>query len=272
MHVAHPLDRTTAYDARMPRLLVLPLIALVVLVGGCGTDERPVTDLAGPRPQVQQESSPASSPKPTPTRSPKAKPTAKSHSGSGKTAPLLPLQRPAVDTHLLGPDRMPALGMEAAWTTRTDGPEGTRSVGACQKTSLASIGAVTSVRRTYVATVEGDRVASAAQVVARFADDKSAWRAHQVLRSWREDCEERLDYARKDVGPLRVVEVRAGTGENYRSNFGRTSAQRTRTAGFGIMREGRYISIVEVTTKLDEYPGHRDPARVAVRRIARTFA
>lgn len=257
--------------------MLFPLIALALTLSSCGgADQRPVTDLAGPPPRVekdteQRSTSPRPSAKPNPTATSTTKPRSRSRSNRGKTAPLLPLQRRTVGTHLLAAERMPALGMDATWQVLSDGPEGSQSVGECQKTSLESLGAVTAVRRTYSASVERTHVADATQVVARFGDDKSAWRAHQVLRSWRQDCEDRLEYARKDVGPLRAVSVRKGTGENYRMAYGPKSRKRHRIAAFGIMRDGRHVSIVEVTFE----PGHRsqrrDPSRVAVRRIARTF-
>ena len=231
-----------------------------------------MTDLAGPRPEAPKTTGSTPSPKPTASSTPSDKASKKSRSDRGKVAPLLPLLRPAVHTHLLPADRMPALGMKADWVVHTNGPEGDRSVGACQKTPLKSIGAMKAVSRSYTATVDNDEVAGATQVVAQFADDKSAWRAHQVLRSWRQDCEERLEYARKDVGPLRAVSVRAGTGENYRLVYGPKAQRRARAAAFGIMREGRFVSIVAVTFAPGRDTLRRDPSRVAVRRIAGTFS
>ena len=108
---------------------------------------------------------------------------------------------------------------------------------------------------------EGERII--AEALARFADARSAWRAHQVLIAWREDCAERL--GRADVGPMEPVTVQVGTGEAYRTAAGK------RAAGLGILRTGAYLSLVEVTTGAGHYPASWDPARVAVRRIARTF-
>jgi hypothetical protein len=153
------------------------------------------------------------------------------------------------------------------WTRAAD-REDTAAVGACQKTGLDTIGAVSTVHRTITS---GPGGAVATQVVGEFADPKSAWRAHEVLRAWRADCEERLDFARTEVGPLRSVTVRAGSGEGYRAAYG-PSAERGWATGLGIVRRGSHLSVVEIRTAPTAYPSERDPARMAVRRIARTFA
>jgi hypothetical protein len=163
--------------------------------------------------------------------------------------------------HLLEADKMPALGA-GPWAVAATGPEDPErdpAVGACQKTLLGSIGAVETVRRTFTAPGR----LSATQVVGRFADARSAWRAHQVLVAWRDDCADRLDGS--DVGPLRPIDVPSGTGESYRT------AARTRAAGLAILRTGDYLTLVEVTAGAEHYPTAWDPARVAVRRVARTF-
>lgn len=265
----------------VPRVPLLPLLAIALLVSACGSDDRPATDVAGPsrhaagdqgEQRATQRASPTPEPTPASPSSTPARPERTGKPGKGKTAPLLPMERASLGAHLLAVERMPTLTDDFVWTVVEDGAEDLQSVGACQKTSLESIGAVGALRRAFAPADGTDQDAAATQVVARFADDKSAWRAHEVLRSWREDCEERLDYARKDVGPLRTVTVRVGTGDNYRTAYGPRSEERTRIAGFGIVRTGSFLTIVEVTTPEADYPADRDPARVAVRRIARTFA
>lgn len=261
----------------VPRVLLLPLLAIVLGASGCGSDDRPVTDLAGPSLHAREHRTvrpPASSPAaPRPQRTGAATPSRPAHPQTKrpKLAPLVPLGRAVADSHFLAANRMPILADGVVWAVLDEEPENTQRVGACQKTSLESIGALTAVRRRYVARSEGTRPARAVQVVARFADDKSAWRAHQVLKSWHEDCEERLDVERLDVGPLQTVPVRVGSGDNYRAVYGPSSARHGTAAGLGMMRSGSYLSVVVLRTDVDSYPAGRDPARVAVRRIARTF-
>ena len=273
------------------RAFLLPLLALVLTLSGCATDESASTSSSkAPRATHSQRSTPA------PTKTPaepspsadtpgadKDKDRGERTGSRGKNAPLLPLSRVRLDQHLLPLDRMPAMGAAVTWKVTGDGPEETRRAGTCQKTSLGSIGAVSAVRRTFAARTNGRTAGKtgkrstpapeALQVVARFADDKSAWRAHRVLAAWREDCAERLDHARREVGPMRSVgQVLVGTGESYLAEYGPKARDKGWAAGFGIVRAGSYLSIVEVRTESTGYPSERDPARVAVRRIARTFS
>lgn len=267
---------------RVPRLPLLSLAALLLAVSACGSGERVAPESAASphtRTDGQRQESDAATPRATPATpdpSPSAHQPAQKQAQKparkpkGHKPPVVmgqPLHRPALTTHLLTADRMPSADAETAWEVADDGPEGAIAVGACQKTDLTTIGALSAVRRSFAA-ADG---AVATQVVAAFADPKSAWRAHEVLRSWQADCAERLDFARTEIGPLRPVAVRAGDGESYRAAYGR-SARRGWATGLGIVRRGSYLSVVEILTARADYPAERDPSRRAVRRIARTFA
>ena len=259
--------------ARMTRVTLALLLAGIVTLGGCGSDDAgpsagaAATDSPRSRPSA---SAPASAPTSSSTPSPTPAPTSSSASttaptrspalaarrhGHRKAGELAPLSRSA-ETHLLDADRLPTVGGRA-WDVTADAPAG--RVGACQKTDLATIGATAAASRSFRA---ADGV-TATQVVARFADAKSAWRAHQVLVAWRDDCESRVDGA--SVGPLRPVTVTTGTGDSYRGRFA------AREAGLGVLRTGSYLTLVEVSARGAGYPTSWDPTRVAVRRIARTF-
>ncbi|MGB0099275.1 MAG: hypothetical protein WBP61_03255 [Nocardioides sp.] len=180
--------------------------------------------------------------------------------GAAHAIPADPPERSAVRTHLLDPERLPALaGRE--WKVRPGlGHSDAAAVGACQKTPLNTLGAVATGHRHFTA----GRGIRATQVVARFVDPRSAWRAHQVLRAWRADCEERVTHVA--VGPLEPVYVRTGTADTYRASYPRSGA-----AGIAMHRSGAYLTIVEVTATPPRYPASWDPVRKAVRRIARTF-
>ncbi len=245
--------------ACLTSLLAATLVA-VLAVGGCGSDEPESAPPATPA-----ASKPAAEPSPTPTRSPSPSPAPSRSSeprehGRHKVGALEPNARPkpasSAAEHLLPADELPAL--DGAWTARTTGDEPT--VGACQKTPLSTIGALESAQRTY--TADG---ATAVQVVARFGDPKSAWRAHEVLAAWREDCAKRLGNPSSSVSALEDVWVPAGTGSSYRSTL------RKSVAGLGILRSGEYLTLVEITATPSSYPAGWEPARVAVRRVARTF-
>jgi hypothetical protein len=256
--------------ADVPRApIFLASLATALLLTGCGTGgDGP--DASTRQPVNHASRTPAAPPggSERPEQTASQQPSAPTPStGSAhrhrrhKVGALQPRMRLTTAAHLLDADTLPTLG-EGTWTVAETGPEDPErdaAVGTCQKTVLDTIGAIETVRRSFTAPGR----AGATQVVARFADARSAWRAHQVLISWQEDCAERVDGT--DVGPVRSVTVPAGTGDSYRTAAGR------RASGLGILHSGPFLTLVEVTTGDDDYPAKRDPARVAVRRIARTF-
>ena len=265
--------------SRVPRLPLLTIAAFVLTLSACGADgpARPEVaasphahDTHDAQPGQREQtggSEPSSSPA-APASAPQRHKGQNAQKGQ-KPAPVMgqPLHRTTPASHLLTADRMPSPDGETVWRITDRGPEDA-AVGACQKTDLETIGAISAVRRSFASGPDGPW---ATQVVAEFADAKSAWRAHEVLRAWQADCEERLDFARTEVGPLHTVDVRSGIGEGYRTAYGPRSSGRGWATGLGIVRRGSHLSVVEYRTAATDYPTDRDPARMAVRRIARTF-
>ena len=262
----------------VPRVLLPALLTAVLLAGGCG-DADEVPSAGGERRQHDAQGSRSPKPTPTPTEPAPTQTGAAQHLAAGsqsaepeegetKIAPTqLPAARPGgARSHLLGASTLPQVDDDTDWTVRATGKETSHPVGKCQKTPLVDIGAMTAVRRAF-AGPDGEGL-RARQVVARFADPKSAWRAHQVLRAWRDDCEERLDYPTKEVGPMQAVDLDAGAGGHYRATYG--PKKDTDASGLGIVRTGRWLSIVAITATQDDYPASW--TRRAVRRIAATFA
>ena len=256
----------------VPRVLVVVALAAVLLAGGCadGPDE---PEAAGRDREASRSSrSPAPTPstappKPTPSSAPTAAPTATPSEGGGKIAPTpLPMaRRAAPGTHLLTATTLPAAAPDGGWTQRRTRQEGSRRTGICQETPLVDIGALDAVIRGFSGPV--DSGLHSRHLVARFADPKSAWRAHEVLRSWRSDCEERLARPRTDVSPMEDVEVDAGTGGHYRASYG--TRRDTEVAGLGIVRAGEWLSVVEIRATDGDFPVTW--TRRAVRRMAATF-
>lgn len=259
--------------SRVPRLPLLTLAAFALTLSACGADGTAGADgqakpevAASPHAQDTHDAQPGQREEPSASPASPGQKIQKPH----KPLPVMgePLHRTTPASHLLTAARMPSPDGATAWRIADPGREDA-VVGACQKTDLQTIGAISAVRRSFAAGPDGPW---ATQVVAEFVDAKSAWRAHEVLRAWQADCEERLDFDRTDVGPLRAVDVRAGTGEGYRTAYGPRSAARGWATGLGIVRRGSHLSVVEYRTAATDYPTDRDPARMAVRRIARTFA
>ncbi|WP_459968118.1 hypothetical protein [Nocardioides pyridinolyticus] len=243
-------------------LLVAVSLAAAISLAGCGSDSSTPDSAPAPADEPTRTHAPQARPSATSAPAPSTTPTTPTTSPSRsakrhKVGELAPLPRAAAaDAHLLDADRLPRFDGHTWKLSSTDHPG---AVGACQKTELESIGAVEAVSRRFTA----DDGLAAVQVVARFPDAKTAWRAHQVLVAWREDCEERVRDS--TVGPLRPVTVTAGTADSYLGSF------RARSAGLGILRSGAFLTLVEVAAGREAYPTKWDPARVAVRRIARTF-
>ena len=159
--------------------------------------------------------------------------------------------------HLLAADKMPTAG--ADWKGIDTADNDVEVLGPCGLTSLVDIGALSAVRRTW----NSDGVTPrAVQVVARFADNKSAWRAHEVLDSWQEDCADMVD---GKVGARRSVAVATGVAEAYRVDDGDLATD------VGVVRKGEYLSVVVLVGPAAKLPADSTVARAALKRIAATF-
>ena len=172
--------------------------------------------------------------------------------GSGLQA-----RRTGPAAHLLAADKMPTAG--ADWKGIDTADNDVEVLGPCGLTSLVDIGALAAVRRTWNA---DGRTPLAVQVVARFADNKSAWRAHEVLDSWQEDCADIVD---GKVGARRSVAVATGVAEAYRLDEGDLATD------VGIVRKGEYLSVVVLVGPAAKVPEDSAVARAALKRIAATF-
>ena len=258
---------------RIASTLALTVVGATLLLAGCGADPvpsaaTPVPSSAGPAGSPAASGSAASdaaSPTPSPTGRPStraasagANPAGTGHKVDRFRLGLRPGTRSAADAHLLDAARMPAVA-GAAWT-QADPSDRPAGVGACQKTGMQPIGAMEEVRRSFTAPGGLD----ATEVVARFADERSARQAHRVLVAWHDDCEQRISGA--SVGPLQPVVVPVGSSDGYRASY----SSRPLTAGLAILRTGTWLTLVEVSAR-STYPHRWDPARVALRRAARTF-
>ncbi len=166
--------------------------------------------------------------------------------------------RTGPSAHLLSTGQMPTVG--ADWSSTDTVANDVEVLGPCHLTSMVDIGALSAVRRTW--STDAGAVPRAVQVVARFADNKSAWRAHQVLAAWQADCGERIDDA---VGPLREVPVSTGMGQAYRV------AGKVQATDLGIVRKGAYLSVVAVVAAAGDVPADSAVAKAAVKKIAATF-
>jgi hypothetical protein len=169
---------------------------------------------------------------------------------------------PAVD--------LPGVNQETVWTVTSTGPEDGGTHGSCQRFPLVDTGADEAVVREYA----GGEGVRAIQVVAEFADPKSAWRASQVLTTWSKDCAGHLDAGVEKVGPLAPATVAGGKAFTQLVQYGDEGAELHTFAGIAVVRRGRLLSFVEIAVESADYnyePG-QEPATLTVPVVAERLA
>ena len=188
--MAYLRPRPSRVPRRRAQLGFLVAVFLLTLAG-CGDDTSPTSgDATGDDPSAPSESATTESTEGTePTEAP-----------ASETTEAVPSSEPAaegLEGRLLTADELAGANDQTVWTVEATGPEDGATTGTCQRFDLVSVGANEAVRRTF--TSNQDTV-EAEQVVAEFADAKSAWRAHQVLKKWRATCADQVDADQVDVG------------------------------------------------------------------------
>jgi hypothetical protein len=227
-------------------------------MAACGQQTAPTSSAIDPTepvsPTIQTTSAvtESASPTPTPTASGSSTPSATPSSITTPTA------RPAGLRGML----LTADELKGSWTADRTSREGETGTGSCQVTSMSTIGALSSLRRTFLS---GDD--SAVQVVAKFADPKSAWRSFEVLKSWRERCGERLPEG-STVSSLMTVNAAPAVGHRYVVTQPTDTA--TQYERVGLVRRGEYISLIAFfhIGSAQSFPAGQDPATLAVKAIA----
>jgi len=230
----------------------LPLAALLLLAA-CGQQTAPTASAIDPTepvsPTVQTTSVVTEPASPSPT--PSLTPTGVTSTPTATTAPVA--ERPAGLRGMLLTDSELGTG----WRSNSTRAEGEDRTGSCQVTPLTTIGALSSLRRTYVVGED-----TAVQVVAKFADSKSAWRSFEVLKSWRSKCASRVP-AGSTVSALTTLNAAPAVAHRYEVRQPGVSER------VGLVRRGEYISVVVFAVDAaTDYPAGQEPESHAVRRIA----
>jgi hypothetical protein len=231
----------------------------LLTLAGCGDDTSPASgDATGADPSAPSE--PATSPSAEGTAG-----TEPSEPPASETTEAAPTSEPA-DEGLQGglPGAAERAGVtdQTGWTVDATGPADGATTRTCQRFDLVSVGANEAVRRTF--TSNQDSV-EAEQVVAEFADAKSAWRAHQVLKKWRATCADQIKADITDVGDLRTLPVSEGFADSYVVRYGDAGAQDQQWDGTGISRRGPFLSVVQIGLVGQDYtyPAGEDPASLS---------
>ncbi len=102
-------------------------------------------------------------------------------------------------------------------TGKTRTSEGRALFGTCQRFGITSIGATEVAVRDYrpAQPDPANPPAEAGELVAELPDTTTARRAFAVLKSWRQQCADRLPGKPHQVGALQDVSVGGGTGGWY---------------------------------------------------------
>lgn len=255
-------------------------LTLTLAVAGCGGEsEEP--DGALESPTNSTTTSPA---EPTTSGSPAESPSADEESTSpGPTEQPPDSGARKLSDLTLSAGEVPGFNDEFTWQTRSQRMrEGRRPFGTCQKFAMTSIGATkVTVRRYTPAPRLSDTSSTAANLVASFADEKTAKRAYEVLKSWRSQCDEELKrHDRREVGKLQSVElpaeVPAATADWYLLVYG--PAKGDPDAGYfdaqGMVRVGKSLSMLKMRLVGQDYnyEAGQEPMVGAVRASAGKLA
>src|SRR3546814_113483 len=220
-----------------PLPVALAGLGLAALLTGCGeyTGEEPSSVAIDPSATASSSESVTPSESPSASQSPTA---SESTTASGPEGMLLTAEE------------MPGVSDATTWTQESTEPQGleadgSSAVGACQLTPLHDIGATEAIQRTF----SGPEGATATQVIATLADDKSVRQTHQVLVSWHDKCESTIE-GPSTVTELEEVTVPTGTAESYVVSYGSDASTWESVA---INVSGTHISLVVIKNQGMDY-------------------
>jgi len=259
--------------------LGLGAAVLLIVLAGCSTvdDARSAASAQPESAATSATSKPSASARPvTPTGSASATALPTESAEATATATTSPSNVSVVAGNKTLADRlltaaeMPGPNEQLTWReVRTRKNEGKQPFGTCHKFAMTSIGAVRVVAREYAPKPTGQE--SASHLVSEFADQETARRAYEVLKSWRGQCEDELSaHDRRDVGGFRSVEAEGADAGWYLLVYGPPDGGSTDQAYFdaqGVTLVGKRVSVLQMRTVAQDYdhqPG-KDPMVQAVR-------
>jgi len=117
--------------------------------------------------------------------------------------------------------------------------------GSCHRFPLVSVGAIRVAHRAYTLGRPASAQATAEHVVARFADPRTAWRAHEVLLAWHADCRASLaGTERLRVSPPHDLD---GGGQHYAVAWAPGAADDRVREDVALARVGSRVALLRVT-------------------------
>lgn len=247
--------------------VVAGLLATLAL-SACGSssdDSDASADDPSASTSVETSQSASQSPSPSSPESTDPSQTASAPTSPSQSASSTPDGTP-VDDLFLTAEEMPGLNDATVWTDAGTKVEGPQPFGDCAKFLMVDSGAEGAWVRSFMS--EGTQ--RAAQLIATFADAKSAWRVEGVLRGWHRDCAQQLDADVEKVNPIKAAKVSTGKAFTYLLQFGREDAEMHHFNGFAVNRKGKHISIVLIDNEGQDYnyENGQEPAEQAARVVA----
>ncbi|MFL6108261.1 MAG: hypothetical protein ACJ72L_14970 [Marmoricola sp.] len=235
---------------RLTRAAVLLATAAIALSGCTSSGDQPKSPAAGIPPTRTTST-------PTPTAT-----------GSASTTPT-PTADPTPSDGFLPTDAVPGLNKTWHWQDGTTGL-GDKPFGVCAKADLSSIGAELVRERTYFPPDDSDD--SAGQLIAGFADAKSAAQAWSVLDAWRGRCAATLGTKTfPKVGAEIPVPVAGGKQARwYLVSWAPPGEETGRFEAIGMVRDGALITVLRITNSSQDYnyPAGKEPMVAMVQRAA----
>lgn len=134
--------------------------------------------------------------------------------------------------------------------------------GSCHRFPLVSVGAIRVAHRAYALGPPASPRATAEHVVARFADARTAWRAHEVLLAWQADCHETL----ADLPDVRLSGLReVGSAERYAVAWAPAASDARVREDVALVQVRSRVALVRVTAPAAEARTGRVTVTDAVR-------
>jgi hypothetical protein len=252
--------------------LTVGLTAAILALAGCAADVEPEPRRAASAEETEQSSPRApksartTSPSPASPATTEATPTTE----TSPTAEAVAVNTTATD-RLLTAAQVPGFNEQFTWKEAgTRKNEGANPFGTCHKYAMTSIGAMRVVVREFEPEGPADG-ATAAHLVAEFADSRTARRAMEVLKSWRSQCNEEIStYDWNEVHGLETVEAAGADAGWYLLIYGPAEGGSPDEGYFdaqGLTRVGKRISVLEMRLvgQDNNYPAGQDPMVEAVR-------
>lgn len=237
----HPVGPAPSLGRRIARRVGGAVLAASV---GALTASVAVTLLAGTPTQVQEPGAPdRTTDRPSRSQTRAAEPT------GGLVDRLLPA------------DAWTSPG--PAWrTVHTELHEPRALAGSCHRFPLVSVGAIRVAHRAYALGRAADPRATAEHVVARFADARTAWRAHEVLLAWQADCAETL----ANLPEVRLTRLRqVDEAQRYAVTWSDDPEQPRVREDVALVQVGRRMALVRVVGAAADGPTGRVAVTDAVR-------